>query len=146
MKRFSTVFSLSVIVLSLGLMLFSLTPTIAHYGNLAADKVWQPKLVCEQTTYDFGKIQTTDKPNYSFVLENQGNRGLLIKGVVPGCGSCVNVVEYTEVPIAPQKSGTVNLELITQNLVGPVSKEVLVMTNDPTQAILTLTLEAEIAP
>ncbi len=88
MKYLSVAFSPIVVVLGLGFMLLSLTPAIVHCGNSVVDRVWQPKLLCEQTTCDFGRIQATDKPNHTFVIENQGNRDLLIKSVAPGCGSC----------------------------------------------------------
>jgi hypothetical protein len=64
--------------------------------------------------------------------------------VVAGCGSCVEVVEFTKEPIAPKKSGTVKLALLTNLLEGKVSKETVVKSNDPKNPSLILTLEAEI--
>ncbi|MDR1269676.1 MAG: DUF1573 domain-containing protein, partial [Planctomycetaceae bacterium] len=47
-------------------------------------------------------------------------------------------------PIRPQKTGPINIKLLTQNLLSKVSKEVLVKTNDPKNPNLILTLEAEV--
>ncbi len=146
MKRLSVIFSPTVIVLGLGLMSFSLTSTVAYYGGQAVTKIWKPELFCASTTHDFGTIDRTERPEYTFVIENKGNSDLLIKSVVAGCGSCVRVVEYTESPIRPGHRGSVALELLAQNLFDKVSKDILVMTNDSKQPILTLTLEAEITP
>jgi hypothetical protein len=54
------------------------------------------------------------------------------------------VIEYTKIPVRSQKMGTVNIKLLTQNLFGKVSKEILVKTNDPQNPNFVLTLKAEI--
>jgi hypothetical protein len=84
----------------------------------------------------FAKVQ--------FIIQNRGNRDLLILKVIPGCGSCVGVTGYTKEPIPPNKSGFVKLTLV-KNLLdnGKIVKEVLVTTNTPKSGTI-LTLEAEI--
>jgi hypothetical protein len=84
------------------------------------------------------------KPTHEFIIKNEGNADLIIRKVVAGCGSCVEVGSFTKTPIAPKQSGSVKLILLTDELSGKVSKEVLVQSNSPKNRNLTLTLEAEI--
>jgi hypothetical protein len=125
-------------------LLFSLHRTIVYYGSQTVQGIWQPVLVCNQSVYDFGKIDTVVVPSHSFVIKNAGRKNLFIESVSPGCGSCVEVIGYTKTSVPPKKAGTVNIKLLTQNLYGKVSKEVLVKTNDPKNPNLILTLEAEV--
>ncbi|MDR1922760.1 MAG: DUF1573 domain-containing protein [Planctomycetaceae bacterium] len=85
-----------------------------------------------------------EKPTHEFIIKNEGNANLIIHKVTAGCGSCVEVESFTKTPIAPQKSGSVILKLLTDNLSGKISKEVLVRSNDPKNHNFFLTLEAEI--
>ncbi len=101
-------------------------------------------MVCTQVDFDFGKVQATDKPLHEFVVKNTGNADLQIENISPGCGACVEVIDYTKTPIAPGKSGTITLALLPEYLSGPVSKEALVKTNDPKQPNLILTLKANV--
>jgi hypothetical protein len=125
-------------------LLFSLHRTIVYYGSQTVQGIWRPVLACSQSVYDFGKINTIASPSYSFVIKNIGRKDLFIEGVSSGCGACVEIIAYTKSSVPPQKTGTVNIKLLTQNLYGKVSKEVLVKTNDPKNPNLILTLEAEV--
>jgi hypothetical protein len=84
------------------------------------------------------------KPTHEFIIKNEGNADLIIRKVVAGCGSCVEVESFTKTPIAPKQFGSVILKLLTDELSGKVSKEVLVQSNSPKNRNLILTLEAEI--
>jgi hypothetical protein len=132
------------LIFAIVFLLFSLQRTIVYYSSQIVKGIWQPALVCNQSVYDFGKIDTIATPSHSFVIKNVGRKNLFIEGVSSGCGACVEVIEYTKSSVPPQKTGTVNLKLLTQNLYGKVSKEVLVKTNDPKNPNLILTLEAKV--
>lgn len=125
-------------------LLFTLQRAMFYYSGQVVNEIWQPVLVCEQSVHDFGKVEVAANPSHSFTIKNSGNIDLLIESVSAGCGACVKVVEYTESSILLRKTGTIKLELLTQNLSGKVSKEVLVKTNDPKNPNLILTLEAEV--
>jgi len=108
----------------------------------------QPRasLVCESPEYDFGEVSGTDFPSHKFVLSNRGKAPISILKVMPGCGSCIFVVDYTRSPISPRDKGFVALQLLTGSLEGTVSKEVLVTTDDPVPPAFLLTLNAKILP
>ncbi|MDR0705429.1 MAG: DUF1573 domain-containing protein [Planctomycetaceae bacterium] len=146
MKVEKLVFNFRVVpfIFAIIFLLFSLHRTIVYHGSQTVQGLWQPVLVCNQSVYDFGKINVVTNPSHSFVIKNIGNNSLFIRSVSPGCGACVEVIEYTKSSVPPQKSGTVSIKLLTQNLYGKVSKEVLVKTNDPKNPNLILTLEAEV--
>jgi hypothetical protein len=143
-KRFVSNLWIVPFVFAIVFMLFSLQRTINYYASRIVNEIWQPVLVCNQTVYDFGKINVTVNPNHSFIVENAGKKNLFIERVDPGCGACIKVIEYTKSPVRPQKTGSINIKLLTQNLFGKISKEVLVKTNDPKNPNLILTLEAEV--
>ncbi|MDR0611403.1 MAG: DUF1573 domain-containing protein [Planctomycetaceae bacterium] len=117
-----------------------------RYGKLASTYIWKPHVVCDVTSYNFGRIEKNidNKYVHEFVIKNNGGAELLIQNVLVGCGSCVAVDDFTKVPIPPKKDGIVRLRLLTDHLSGKISKDVLVQTNDPKLPKLILTLEAEV--
>jgi hypothetical protein len=111
--------------------------------NVFAGIYCKPKLVCDVTLHDFGKVNKDSACVYTFRVQNKGNNDLKIEKVIPSCGSCIKVIKYTgHIPI--NGYGNVSLRLITTNLQGSISKEVRVQSNDPKNHNLFLTLEAEV--
>ncbi|MDR2437848.1 MAG: DUF1573 domain-containing protein [Planctomycetaceae bacterium] len=106
--------------------------------------MWLPQLVCNETSYNVGQITVPEKGKHEFSLHNKGSQQLVIEKVSPGCGACIEVTDFTKTPIPHGQSGTVTLTLLTQHLVGKVSKDALVKTNDLKNPNLILTLEAEV--
>jgi hypothetical protein len=107
----------------------------------------RPSLVCESLGHDFGEIERAELPEHTFVLMNRGKRPVSIRDVRPGCGSCVHVVSYTQSPILPGEKGFVTLQLLAPLLEGEdVSKDTLVMTDDPVAPVFLLILNAKIPP
>ena len=121
-----------------------------RYGKVVSTYVWKPRIVCEVTSYNFGRIETSidnkvdNKYVHEFVIQNNGGAELLIQKISVGCGSCVAVDDFTKTQIPPKKDGIVRLRLLTDHLSGNISKDVLVQTNDPKLPKLILTLEAEV--
>ncbi|MDR2346269.1 MAG: DUF1573 domain-containing protein [Planctomycetaceae bacterium] len=143
-KKLLSYFRVVPFIFAIIFLLFSLHRSTAYYGSQAVQGIWQPKLVCDQSVYDFGRINPVTNPSHSFVIKNIGRKNLFIESVSPGCGACVEVIEYTKSSIPPQKTGTVSIKLLTQNLYDKVSKDILVKTNDPKHPHLILLLEAEV--
>ncbi|MDR2651130.1 MAG: DUF1573 domain-containing protein [Prevotellaceae bacterium] len=118
---------------------------VAGVGLKVSASIWKPRIVCNEATFDFGIINNVNSnPAHEFVIYNKGSRDLLIKKVVVGCGSCVEVVDFPKEPIASKNSGVIKLKLLTDSISGKVTKEVLVKSTDPKNQNFILTLEAEI--
>jgi hypothetical protein len=117
-----------------------------RYGKLVRVSIWKPHVVCDATSYDFGRIEKDfdNKYVHEFVIKNNGGTELFIQKVSVGCGSCVAVDDFTKSPIPSKKNGIVRLRLLTDHLSGKISKDALVKTNDPKNPNLILTLEAEV--
>ncbi|MGE5234028.1 MAG: DUF1573 domain-containing protein [Acidobacteriota bacterium] len=103
----------------------------------------QPKAVLVDPVHDFGIQPAGDKLVWEFTVRNDGQAPLLISDVRPSCACTVASFDKT---IAPGATGRVRVELDTQGMSGSMSKQLVVMTNDPTNPSLTLTLQATLRP
>jgi len=102
-----------------------------------------PQISFTETVYDFGKVEQGDQVNHLFRFTNQGGRDLRIESVKTSCGCTAAVIssEVTE----PGKEGTISATFDTTKFFGEKVKEITVHSNDPTQPVVTLTLQGEIA-
>ena len=103
----------------------------------------QPKAVVATPVHDAGMVPTGQKIVHDFVIENQGDAALEITAVRPACGCTVAQFDRT---IAPGASGKVNAVLDTATFAGPIAKGIAVLTNDPANPRLELTVKAEVRP
>jgi len=90
---------------------------------------------------DFGVLRVGDRSEAVFELENRGNAVLEILSADIGC-DCM-LAEYDET-IAPGQVGRVRASLITEQLTGPVVKGIVLLTNDPQNKQVRLTLKAHV--
>jgi hypothetical protein len=102
-----------------------------------------PQLVLSQTSQDGGTVEEGAPLKYRFTLENRGDAALTITDVKPSCG-CTATHFDREIP--PGKRGVIEAELKTRGFRGLVRKHLTVLSNDPTQPKLELTLAATITP
>lgn len=102
-----------------------------------------PRITFTETVYDFGKVEQGDQVNHLFRFTNQGGRDLRIESVKTSCG-CTAAVITAEV-VAPGKEGTISATFDTTKFFGAKVKEVTVHSNDPSQPVVTLTLQGAIA-
>jgi hypothetical protein len=116
-------------------------------GSAAAQQVSpptaqsSPRAVVPFTSYDFGDVYRGEPIRQLFVVRNEGDANLIIKGVEPGC-NC-EIVEADQV-ILPGKEGTVQIEVNTSSSIGPLIKIVTLKTNNPEQPHMRLTLTANV--
>ncbi len=101
-----------------------------------------PKIQFSETTFNFGKVQTTDKPQHEFIFTNTGDAMLEITDVRPGCG-CTTAGAWDR-QVQPGKTGKVPLQFNPANFSGPVTKMATVACNDPTQPSLHLQFQANV--
>lgn len=103
----------------------------------------QPKAVIAQSIHDFGDVAQGEVLTTDFVIENQGDAELLIHEVHAPC-SCT-VVDYDR-SIAPGEKGNISVRLDTAPILGGTSKNVIVLTNDPSNPRFDLTVRVLATP
>ena len=100
-----------------------------------------PRIMFEETTYDFGDVTGGKKYTGQFKFTNAGSDVLKIIEVQSCCGA---VVTLDRKELAPGESGTLKVEYNTGAREGPVSKQLHVNSNDAGNPRVTLTINARI--
>jgi len=103
----------------------------------------QPKMMFEQTTIDYGKIEKGSEPVRKFKFKNTGISPLIIQSAKGSCGCTVPT--YSKEPIMPGESSTIDVRYDTQR-VGAFTKNVTITTNDNETILLTITGEVKSPP
>ena len=102
-----------------------------------------PKLVVPERTKDFGTVPQGQVLDANFKLVNEGTKPLLVKGVRPTCGC--TVAEFDR-EIQPGAAGWVKAKLDTTGFAGPISKSILIVTDDPTTPTSSVIIKADVKP
>jgi len=102
-----------------------------------------PKMVIAEKTLDFATVAQGEVIEANFKLVNQGSQPLQLKAVRPTCGC--TVANFDE-EIAPGSEGYVKAKLNTSAFSGPITKSILVVTNDPETPTVSLVIKAVIQP
>ena len=94
------------------------------------------------SVYNFGKVTDGENVVFSFRFKNTGTKPLVIASAHASCGC--TVPEKPEQPIKPGETGYLKVVFNSKGRVGPVQKEVTVVSNAyPGFPILLLTGEVE---
>lgn len=101
----------------------------------------KPVADCPEKIKDFGVVVKGDKVRATFEVRNTGKAPLEITQVRPTCGCTVADFDRT---IPPGGKGKIVAEVDTTDFNGPISKAVLVYTNDPANPTLTLVVKADV--
>ena len=102
-----------------------------------------PTLVVTSKIMDAGTVSQGTTVDAVFDLVNEGDTKLVVKAVRPTCGC--TVADFDK-EIAPGATGHVKAKLDTKDFSGPISKSILVMTDDPQNPTVTLVIKADIRP
>jgi hypothetical protein len=81
----------------------------------------------EKDTFNFGEVLEGEKVSHSFVFTNTGDNDLLISNARGSCGC--TVPEWPKEPIAPGKSGKIDVVFNSEGKPGNAIKSVTVNTN-----------------
>lgn len=103
----------------------------------------QPALVVPTKIIDAGAVSQGVVIDADFDLVNEGSAPLNIKAVRPTCGCTVADFDRT---IAPGATGQIKAKLDTKDFSGPISKSILVMSDDPQNPTVTLVIKADVRP
>jgi len=101
-----------------------------------------PKAQFAETSFNFGKVAPTDKPQHDFIVTNIGKTTLEITDVRPGCG-CTTAGTWDR-KIEPGQTGKIPLAFNPANFTGPISKGATVTCNDPEHASYYLQFQATV--
>ncbi len=96
-----------------------------------------PEFKFEKIEYDFKKLIQGEKASYTFKFENIGDANLIIEDIRTSCGC--TVPEYTEKPIAPNKSGDIKITFNTTGKLGKQHKTITILSNtgEPYELLIT---------
>jgi len=123
------------------LLALSAGATAAQEGA-AADGP-RPRAIVPEAVWDGGKVAPGEKIVHDFVIRNEGDAPLTLTDVRPACGC--TVAEFDET-IAPGAAGKVHAVLDTSSFKGGIAKGITVLTDDPQNPRLELTMKAMVEP
>jgi hypothetical protein len=102
-----------------------------------------PNMVVEEKIKDVGTVAQGEVVDVDFKIINEGGDPLQIKAVRPTCGC--TVADYDK-EIAAGGEGFVKAKLDTKDFSGPISKSILIMTNDPREPTVSVVIKAIVQP
>jgi hypothetical protein len=110
------------------------------HSDVKTDK--QPRIFCEEPTFDFGSKDSSEIVDHTFVLKNTGHSDLVITAVRPACGC--TAAELTQSTIPPGESAKLSAKLTLAGRNGQVQKPILIESNDPANPALQLVMKGVI--
>ncbi len=102
-----------------------------------------PKILIDPMTKDAGTVAKGEKIEAVFSVKNNGTQDLVISEARPSCGCTVASFDKT---VKPGQSGKITATIDTKNFNGPITKSVTVVSNDPENPQMALTIKAIVKP
>lgn len=99
----------------------------------------EPRVVCDQPTFDFGSRDASEVVSHTFELKNTGTSDLVITAVRPACGCTTAQLDKSVIP--PGESSKLGAQLSLAGRGGEVQKPILIESNDPANPALQLTFK-----
>lgn len=112
------------------------------FSSIVFAQLLQPKLILQQTSFDFGDIKQGDKVTHTFVLSNGGGDLLKITNVKASCGCTAAAPEKNE--LAPGESTNLNVTFNSAGRRGKQSKTVRIYSNDPENPEMLLSITGNV--
>lgn len=105
--------------------------------------VTAPKIEVVPETKDVGTIAKGQVIDATFVIKNSGGSDLIVSDARPSCGC--TVASFDKV-IKPGGEGKVVSSVDTKTFSGPISKSILLVSNDPDRPQMNLFVKANVKP
>jgi hypothetical protein len=102
-----------------------------------------PKIEIAQETKEMGTVPKGQVIETDFLIKNVGGSDLVITDARPSCGCTVSSFDKL---IKPGAEGKVHTSVDTKSFSGPISKSVLVVSNDPDRPQMNLFVKALVKP
>jgi hypothetical protein len=99
------------------------------FSSILFAQLFQPTLILQQNSYDFGDIKQGEKVSHTFVLSNGGGDLLKISDVKASCGCTAAAPEKKE--LAPGESTNLIVTFNSTGRMGKQSKTIRIFSNDP---------------
>ncbi|HEY4231516.1 MAG TPA: DUF1573 domain-containing protein [Thermoanaerobaculia bacterium] len=109
----------------------------------AGKAVAAPKIEIAQETKEMGTVPKGQLIETDFLIKNVGGSDLVITDARPSCGCTVSSFDKL---IKPGAEGKVHTSVDTKSFSGPISKSVLVVSNDPDRPQMNLFVKALVKP
>ncbi|MGE5234731.1 MAG: DUF1573 domain-containing protein [Acidobacteriota bacterium] len=101
----------------------------------------KPVIDIQEKIKDFGVVSKGQKIKASFLVKNTGTAPLEIPQVRPTCGCTVASFDKT---VPPGGTGKIDAEVDTTGFNGPITKALLVFSNDPDNPQVNLVIKADV--
>jgi hypothetical protein len=105
--------------------------------------VGAPKIEVVQETKDVGTVPKGQVIEATFVVRNNGNSDLIVSDARPSCGC--TVASFDKV-VKPGGEGKIISSVDTKSFTGPISKSILLVSNDPDRPQMNLFIKANVKP
>jgi Protein of unknown function (DUF1573) len=112
-------------------------------GKPAKAVVAAPKIEITPETKDAGTIPKGQVIETTFAIKNAGGSDLVISDARPGCGCTIASFDKL---IKPGGEGKIVTSVDTKSFSGPISKSLLVLSNDPDRPQINLFIKATVKP
>jgi len=112
------------------------------FSSIAFAQLLGPKLVLQQSSFDFGDIKQGEKVSHTFVLSNGGGDLLTITDVKASCGCTAATPEDHE--LAPGQSTNLVVTFNSAGRMGKQSKTVRIYSNDPENPEMALVITGNV--
>ena len=123
-------------------MIKNILITFLFFTSIIFAQLFQPKLILQQSNYDFGDIQQGEKVSHIFVLSNGGGDLLKISNVSASCGCTAAAPEKNE--LGPGESTNLNVTFNSAGRMGKQSKTVRIYSNDPNNPEMLLSITGNV--
>jgi len=112
------------------------------FSSILFAQLFQPTLILQQSSYDFGDIKQGEKVSHTFVLSNAGGDLLKISDVKASCGCTAAAPEKNE--LAPGESTNLVVTFNSAGRMGKQSKTIRIFSNDPENPELVLSFTGNV--
>lgn len=112
------------------------------FSSILFAQLFQPTLILQQNSYDFGDIKQGEKVSHTFVLSNGGGDLLKISDVKASCGCTAAAPEKKE--LAPGESTNLIVTFNSAGRMGKQSKTIRIFSNDPENPELVLSFTGNV--
>lgn len=112
------------------------------FSSVVFAQLFQPTLILQQTSFDFGDIKQGDKVSHTFVISNSGGDLLKISNVKASCGCTAAAPEKNE--LAPGESTNLVVTFNSAGRMGKQSKTVRIYSNDPENPEMLLSISGNV--
>lgn len=112
------------------------------FSSISFAQLLQPKIVMQQSSFDFGEIKQGEVVSHDFVISNSGGDLLKISNVTASCGCTAAAPEKKE--LAPGESTNLTVKFNSSGRRGKQHKTVKVFSNDSQTPELALTITGNV--